>query len=66
MFHTMENGKIYPIEIKKSTDPGEDALKNFGVLPMLGAGPGEGSVLCMASTTMPLDAKNKIVPIKAI
>lgn len=62
----MENGRIYPVEIKKSADPGRDALKNFNVLPALKEETGEGAVLCMASMTMPLDEKNKIVPIKVI
>ena len=31
----IENGKMHPIEIKKSADPGKDALKNFGILKSL-------------------------------
>ncbi|MCR5754170.1 MAG: ATP-binding protein [Acetatifactor sp.] len=62
----LENGKIYPIEIKKSADPGKDALKNFSVLGNLAEEVGEGAVLCMSSMVIPLDAKNKLVPIKCI
>ncbi len=61
-----ENGKLYPIEIKKNADPGKNALKNFSVLSSLNEEIGEGAVLCMSSMTVPLDEKNKIVPIKAI
>lgn len=61
-----ENGKLYPIEIKKNADPGKNAIKNFSVLTSFKEIIGEGAVLCMASMTIPIDNKNKIVPIKAI
>lgn len=62
----LENGKIYPVEIKKSADPGKDALKNFSVLSSLHEETGEGAVLCMSSMVIPLDDRNRIIPIKAI
>ncbi len=62
----IENGKLYPIEIKMSADPGKKALKNFSVLDSLQEETGEGAVLCMTSSVIPLDEKNKLVPIKAI
>ncbi len=62
----IENGKIYPIEIKMSADPGKKALKNFSVLDSLHEETGEGAVLCMSSSVIPLDEKNKLIPIKAI
>ena len=62
----MENGKIYPVEIKKSADPGQSALKNFSVLESFHEEVGEGAVLCMISQVVPLDARNKLIPIKAV
>ena len=62
----LENGKIYPVEIKKSADPGKNALKNFSVLSSLQEELGDGAVLCMASMVIPLDSNNKLVPIKCI
>ncbi|MBR3057560.1 MAG: ATP-binding protein [Clostridiales bacterium] len=62
----IENGKLYPIEIKMNADPGRNALKNFSVLDSLQEDIAEGAVLCMSSSIIPLDAKNKLVPIKAI
>ena len=62
----IENGVIYPVEIKKSADPGNSAVKNFSVLSSLQEKTGEGAVLCMSSMTIPLDSKNKIIPISAI
>ncbi|MGN0416028.1 MAG: ATP-binding protein [Agathobacter sp.] len=62
----LENGKIYPIEIKKSADPGKDPLKNFTVLDELTEEIGEGAIICMTPVVIPLDEKNKLVPIGCI
>ena len=62
----IENGKLYPIEIKKNAEPGKDATKNFSVLPSLQEEMGTGAVLCMSSMTIPIDKNNKIVPISSI
>lgn len=62
----LENGKLYPVEIKKSADPGKNALKNFSVLSSLPENIGEGAVICMTSMVVPLDDKNKLVPLKCI
>lgn len=62
----LENNRIYPIEIKKSADPGKDALKNFSVLDSLPEEVGEGAVICLTPMVIPLDEKNKIVPVKCI
>lgn len=62
----IENGKLYPVEIKMNADPGKNALKNFSVLDSLQEEIAEGAVLCMSSSIIPLDAKNRLIPIKAI
>ena len=62
----LDNGKIYPVEIKKSADPGKSSIKNFSVLSSLSEETGEGAVLCMSNMTIPIDSMNKIIPIKAI
>ncbi len=62
----MENGKLYPIEIKKSADPSKDALKNFGVLDSLPEETGAGAIICMTPMVVPLDDKNKLVPVRYI
>ncbi len=49
-----------------SADPGKKAIKNFSVLDSLQENIGEGAVLCMSSSVIPLDEKNKLIPIKAI
>ena len=62
----IENGTIYPIEIKRSADPGKDALKNFSVLSKLPDKIGEGAVICLSSMAYPLDQKNRVVSIGMI
>ena len=62
----IENGILYPIEIKKSADPGWNAIKNFTVLESLQEEIGEGAVLCMSSMVVPIDSKNKMIPISVI
>ena len=62
----IENGILYPIEIKKSADPGKGAIKNFSVLSSLQEEIGEGGVVCMSSMVIPLDSKNKLIPIGVI
>lgn len=67
-----ENGKVYPIEIKKSGTPGKKAIKNFDVLkplekeenklPDLKVEVGYGSVICMIDDLLPIDEKNWYVP----
>lgn len=62
----LENGRLYPVEIKKSADPGKDALKNFNILNSLAMDIGEGAVICMTPIIIPLDEKNKLIPIYCI
>ncbi len=62
----IENGTIYPIEIKKNADPGRDALKNFSVLEKLPDKIGEGAVICLSSQAYPLDSNNKVIPVGMI
>ena len=59
----LENNKIYPIEIKKSADPGKEALKNFSVLESINEETGEGGVICLSSMPYALDKMNKIIPV---
>ena len=59
----LENGMLYPIEIKKSADPGKPALKNFSVLSSLPDNIGKGAVICLSSNYYPLDNNNWVVPL---
>ncbi len=56
------NGTAYPIEIKKTGNPGRDAVKNFGVLENSGNVVGEGAVVCLYNKVLPIDKNNWIIP----
>lgn len=57
-----ENNILYPVEIKKSGNPGKDAIKHFSVLQNTGLEVGEGSVICLTSDFLPIDKQNWYVP----
>lgn len=71
----LQNGTLYPIEIKKSASPGKDAIKNFNVLAPVTEPEkfdgleqhklsiGTGAVICMATDLLPIDRKNWYVPV---
>lgn len=56
-----QNGKLYPIEIKKSAKPTKEMIENFKVLSKVGE-VGEGAVICMYDRIIDLDEKNKVIP----
>ncbi len=60
------NNVIYPIEIKKSANPGKDAIKNFDVVNNFEPQKGNGIVLCMTKNIIAYDDDNYLVPIEYI
>lgn len=60
------NNTIYPIEIKKSANPGKGVIKNFEVANNFETKKGNGIVLCMAKDIIAYDYDNYIVPIEYI
>ena len=57
---------LYPIEIKKSANPGKEAFKNFNVCEKFGYTVGSGIVLCMAKEIVEVSQNNYLVPIEYI
>ena len=60
------NNIIYPIEIKKSANPGRDAIKNFDVVNNFELQSGNGIVLCMCKEIVAYDDNNYMIPIEYI
>lgn len=60
------NNVIYPIEIKKSANPGNSAIKNFDVVDSFETKRGNGIVLCMVKDIVAIDENNYMVPIEYI
>ena len=57
---------VYPVEIKKSANPGKIAIKNFNVVNKFGTKIGNGIVLCMMENIIPIDENNYYIPIEYI
>ena len=58
-----QNGTLYPIEIKKSANPGKDAVRHFPVIEKTGLLRGEGSVVCLYRDVMPINKNDWLVPV---
>ncbi len=58
-----ENGKLFPLEIKKTALPDKRLVRVFGVLDKSPLQIGSGAVLCMAYSFSAFDKDNLIVPI---
>lgn len=58
-----ENGKLQPIEIKKSANPKKNASRHFSVLEKTGKKYGNGSVVCMSDDLVPITKENWAVPV---
>jgi len=62
----IDNNKIYPVEIKKSSNPGINAIKNFDVVKKFEMEVCNGVVLCMSDYIFAIDENNYYVPIEYI
>lgn len=60
------NNVIYPVEIKKSANPGREAFKNFEVVKRFNLQVGTGVVLCMINEILALEEDRYFVPIEYI
>ena len=59
-----ENGTLNPIEIKRSMNPGKEAVKHFAVLDKAAEkNRGEGAVVCMYKNVFPIDRENWMAPV---
>ena len=58
-----QNNKLYPIEIKKSSNPGKESIKHFSVLERSGFDVQNGAVICLSNDITPIDKKNWRVPV---
>lgn len=57
---------IYPVEIKKSSNPGKDAIKNFNIVEKFEMNSPNGIVICLTKDIHAIDGKNYMVPIEYI
>ncbi len=57
------DGKLYPLEIKKTATPDKRIIKAFGVIDKSPLQIGTSAVICMAERFSAFDRENLIVPI---
>jgi predicted AAA+ superfamily ATPase len=60
------NGRIHPLEIKKSATPDRREIKKFSILEKTTLETGEGGIVCMCQEPMPIDALNCYIPCNLI
>jgi hypothetical protein len=55
---------IYPVEIKKTANPGKEHIEHFSVLNKLkGVKIGSGGVICLYDKLIPINDKNLSIPV---
>lgn len=57
-----ENGKIHPLEIKKSATPDRREVKKYQVLDKASVARGNGGIICMCEEPIPIDTDNCFIP----
>jgi len=55
------NGKLYPIEVKKTANPDKSMIKNFSVIPEDRLG--EGAIVCLVKDDFPLTENVNMIPV---
>ena len=59
-----ENGTLYPVEIKKTSNPGKEHIENFSVLDKInGMNAGTGCIVCMYDKGIRINEKNISIPV---
>ena len=57
---------IYPVEIKKNSNPDKNAIKNFNIVEKFEMNSPNGAVICLTKNIHPIDDKSYMIPIEYI
>ena len=57
-----ENGRIHPLEIKKSANPEMKEIRKFSVIEKTSLVRGNGGIVCMFPRPFPIDENNSLIP----
>lgn len=60
------DGMLFPLEIKKTTNPGSELTRVFGLLDNASIPRGNGAIVCMKEHVGAIDRNNYIIPIWSI
>jgi len=58
----VKHGMAFPVEIKKTSQPGRDAIRHFSAVDATGLTLGRGAVICLANQRVPITAEVDAVP----
>lgn len=58
----VQDGVIYPLEIKRTASPGREDVRHFGTLERLGMPVGPGGVICLVEQLLPLTPTAQAIP----
>ena len=59
-----ENGTLYPLEIKKHSDPTKKDITAFALLDKIGGiSRGDGGVICLYDRLITIHDNDKVIPI---
>lgn len=61
-----KNNTYYPLEIKKTSNPKKEMLKNFKCLNKLDKKIGKGGLICLYDRLLPLDENNMVIPLSSV
>ena len=56
------DGRVHPVEIRKTAQPGRDSVRHFAALESLGLKVGHGAVVCLTQEVVPLTPQVDAVP----
>ncbi|MEN6372097.1 MAG: ATP-binding protein [Armatimonadota bacterium] len=62
----LQDGTLYPIEIKKTASPTARDIRTFGTLGRLGLPVGPGGVICLAKQALPITEAAWSIPVGAL
>ena len=62
----VQDGLVYPLEIKKTASPGKNDVRHFQSLEKLKLPIGPGGVICLVGQSLPLTPSAHSIPISAI
>ena len=60
------DGELHPFEIKRSASPEKKTVKAFSVLENTTKTVGDGGIVCMVESPIPIDDKNSLIPVNQI
>lgn len=61
-----DGGLLYPVEIKKTSNPTKSDIRHFDILEKNGLNVGEGAVICLAQMQLPLTGMVHVLPLSCM